>query len=486
MKRNDNTVPRSPRSLARRTLEKMLSLLVVVLMLSASVVYSGHLFGYEIGVPQPVAKAVAAPPAAQAPFHGDMTLEKLRAEDVDTARTDTARQGEPAATAPAKEEHAQEQAPAPQPKGAKAETVSADATPPTAQQLARLGMAGGMLAVVDKGHWSVSAANGKQLGSVISSEPFAAGVKGFNGPTPVFVAIGTDGVVKGIVALDNDETPSFFTRLEEAGLFNKWNGKKAAEAAQLEVDAVSGATFSSRAVIENVKAALARYANTVKRSEMAPAIGWPKTLIMFAVLALGVYAAFRKKKSRALRYAVLVLNVVVTGFFCGQFLSLSLFRGWVQNGFDPIVVLPALVLLVLTLILSFFGRSNHHCTWACPYGSLQELAYALPLPKLKLKPQAYKWMRRLRLAVLLTLLGLAWSGVAIEGVLAYEPFSAFLVSVAAPAVIVLAASFVVLSIFVPSLWCHALCPTGELLSLAYDGTSQRVAQTGRPKATEDR
>ena len=42
-------------------------------------------------------------------------------------------------------------------------------------------------------------------------------------------------------------------------LLDKWNGKKVKEAKSMKVDAVTGATYSSNAVIENVKLGLEYY-----------------------------------------------------------------------------------------------------------------------------------------------------------------------------------------------------------------------------------
>lgn len=45
-----------------------------------------------------------------------------------------------------------------------------------------------------------------------------------------------------------------FRRLYDEGLMKAWNGHSLKEAASLEVDGVSGATYSSNAVIGNVRA----------------------------------------------------------------------------------------------------------------------------------------------------------------------------------------------------------------------------------------
>ena len=43
------------------------------------------------------------------------------------------------------------------------------------------------------------------------------------------------------------------------GLLNKWNGMKASKAATVQIDGVTGATFSSKTVKENVKRGIDYY-----------------------------------------------------------------------------------------------------------------------------------------------------------------------------------------------------------------------------------
>lgn len=83
-------------------------------------------------------------------------------------------------------------------------------------------------------------------------------VKGFNGPTPLLITIAKDKIVK-VEALENSETPGFFQRMKDGGMLERWNGKTVDEALSAQVDAVAGATYSSNAVIENVRLGLTYY-----------------------------------------------------------------------------------------------------------------------------------------------------------------------------------------------------------------------------------
>ena len=85
-------------------------------------------------------------------------------------------------------------------------------------------------------------------------------VEGNNGPTPLKVYINKNNKVERIEFLKSQETPKYYAKVKEA-LKDKWNGLKVKEAKTLQVDAVTGATYSSNAVIENVRLALDYYLN---------------------------------------------------------------------------------------------------------------------------------------------------------------------------------------------------------------------------------
>ena len=92
---------------------------------------------------------------------------------------------------------------------------------------------------------------------VIHTTNLGKDVKGFNGPTPIKLYIKNDKVER-LEFLQNQETPQYYTRVKEV-FVNKWSGKNAKDARNLQVDAVSGATYSSKAVIKNVQLALDYY-----------------------------------------------------------------------------------------------------------------------------------------------------------------------------------------------------------------------------------
>ena len=93
---------------------------------------------------------------------------------------------------------------------------------------------------------------------MVNTTTLCAKYEGYNGPTPLVIYLKDKKVVK-VEALPNKETPQYFLLLEDEKFFSRWNGLTASEAAELEVDTVSGATWSSDAVIHNVRKGLIYY-----------------------------------------------------------------------------------------------------------------------------------------------------------------------------------------------------------------------------------
>jgi uncharacterized protein with FMN-binding domain len=93
--------------------------------------------------------------------------------------------------------------------------------------------------------------------TVINTTTLGKDVQGFLGATPLKIYIQKNKVVK-IEAMKNQETPKYFLKVKKH-LLDKWNGMKVKDAKKIKVDAVTGATYSSKAVIENVKLGLDYY-----------------------------------------------------------------------------------------------------------------------------------------------------------------------------------------------------------------------------------
>ena len=117
---------------------------------------------------------------------------------------------------------------------------------------------------IDTAFYEVKDTKGVKLGTVLYSSPYSDNVKGFNGPTPLLIALDAEGRIKNVVLLENQETPKFAQHVVNGGLFESWNGLTVDEALNKEVDAVSGATYTSNGVKNSLITRLKVYQRQVK------------------------------------------------------------------------------------------------------------------------------------------------------------------------------------------------------------------------------
>lgn len=98
-------------------------------------------------------------------------------------------------------------------------------------------------------------------GTAVVNTSSIVNARGFNGKTPVKIYVKNNKITK-IESMPNQETPAIYARAEE--LLGKFVGKTVDEAAGMKVDGVSGATYSSKALIQNVKGGLKYYKDNKK------------------------------------------------------------------------------------------------------------------------------------------------------------------------------------------------------------------------------
>ena len=99
-----------------------------------------------------------------------------------------------------------------------------------------------------------SAAKGPDTLKVNTTE-IGSSIIGYNGATPVEISI-CKGTITKIKALPNQESPRYLQEVLSSGLLDKLVGKTVKEAKETKLDAVSGATYTSSALIENIQLGL--------------------------------------------------------------------------------------------------------------------------------------------------------------------------------------------------------------------------------------
>ncbi|MBM4143557.1 MAG: RnfABCDGE type electron transport complex subunit G [Lentisphaerae bacterium] len=132
------------------------------------------------------------------------------------------------------------------------------------------------VAVVEGGRtWTNHVA---RKGGVYAGAAFRASADGYGGPIELMVGLRADGTVNGLAVVAADrETPGLGSRIKEAAFLDRFKGRSARDARWCavrkdggEIDAITGATISSRAVAQAVRAGLEAYAGHAGEIERAP------------------------------------------------------------------------------------------------------------------------------------------------------------------------------------------------------------------------
>ncbi|HNX75275.1 MAG TPA: nitroreductase family protein [Candidatus Rifleibacterium sp.] len=323
----------------------------------------------------------------------------------------------------------------------------------------------------------------KPLGRLLHTQPQARHIIGYGSWLPIIIGLDKSDQVVGLLLQKNSETPGFVKRLDHAGLFASWNGKIASEAVNLQVDAVSRATMTSRATIDSVRLRLAKYQELEALRSQTDYRALAGEILAWAFLLAAISGCFAPAWLGRYRKTFLVLAIAIPGFILGRFFSLELLHNWVINGIPLANQLFMVVVVAFAVLVPFFSGRPWYCTWYCPYGAAQELLGSCCSRKIEisgLKAKLLGYLRPTILAVisLALIVGLKFS------LNSVEPFSAFLLNSAATSVIVMALVFLGLSLIIRRPWCNYCCPSGQLVEMLRVGIADQNEMTAGKEARE--
>jgi Na+-translocating ferredoxin:NAD+ oxidoreductase RnfG subunit len=312
-------------------------------------------------------------------------------------------------------------------------------------------------------------------GYVFATEDWAQRVYGYGGPINLAVFVDQAGVLRDYRIIRSNETPAYLNMLRDWK--QRLMGKKLFEPDPFKgVDAVSGATLTSGAILRSVESAGRTFAaqalgRDVGAPEPARGVSWnpvenkaARDFLCLVVLTLAVLA-LRYRPQPWVRRLVLLTAFVVTGLWLNlqystqqvmSLLSLHVGRPGFSASFYLVAGIPVVVLL--------FG--NVYCGYLCPIGAVQELVGDL-WPKRNARDPSKRTWRYGRAVkyVLLFILAVVYALTRDYVVLEADPLVTIFGSGRSRAVLGMVAGCVGLSLFFRRFWCRNLCPAGAFLSL---------------------
>jgi len=286
---------------------------------------------------------------------------------------------------------------------------------------------------------------------------------GYSGPITLAVGMTPDGRVRSVAILEYRDTPDLLKRAQK--LLRALLGKSHADAFAIgkDVDAVSGATFSSRGLVHaSLQAARAIAERGMPRSQASRPVelGAPE-IVLVGLLAAGAVGRNRPRLSprtrKALRIGTLLLSLATLGFLWDRPWVIAFPIRLLSGDFPPWQTHLYWYVLFGALLLAFSrtGR-NPYCPWICPFGAAQDVIGVVGGARGRRMPSAllFVWVKRV-LLWLAVLLGLLYRS---PGAASYEVFSAFFRLSGTGFQLAILAFSVVVAIFVSRPFCHWVCP----------------------------
>ncbi len=196
--------------------------------------------------------------------------------------------------------------------------------------------------------------------------------------------------------------------------------------------------------------------------------------IAYAILFIlvGAFLWRTGRFSRTAKYLLLLVTVLIGFAFFSPMIPHN-FQQLVlrSGGFVGFALMGAAIGMAIFFLLTFlFGR--HFCGYLCPIGAVQELAYAVPSPKVRLP-----WKRGLSLVrglvfVLILAAGLGFS----ISVLAFFGIQEFFRLVFSAGFVVFLA-VIALSLFIYRPFCRLICPVGVIFQLVATPARWKIRRT---------
>ena len=294
---------------------------------------------------------------------------------------------------------------------------------------------------------------------------------GFAGPLKAAVAVDLQGEVLALDVVDHRETPAWFKRVKASRFLDGITGKSYADPFQIneDIDAVTGATFTTRAIAKSVRQGSRQIAVDQLGFETPPKtaseinFGFRESILI--LLFVLVFVAHRRgfHYARQLRRLTLLLGLVAVGFLYNSPLSLAYINKFLL-GFWPEwqTHLYWYLLIGGILIVLIVSNRNLYCHWFCPFGAVQECVGAIGGKKI-ISAGRYRrplqWLTRtvVWLAIVLALLFRS------PGLTGYEVFDSMFTGKGSSLQFILLGIVLLAALVVRLPWCTYLCPVTPVM-----------------------
>ena len=323
---------------------------------------------------------------------------------------------------------------------------------------------------------------GIPLGWTLRTSPAADSIIGYQGPTDSLIGFDSTGTAVGLCIRKTFDNEPYVSYVRDDIAFKKYFiGQTFEEIASTEnknsrIEGVSGATMTSQAIAEAIVVASQSVSERhsrqffgrdfILRIQSLDAPQWGAIFIIFIGLIIG-YTRLRGHWVGRIVLPLLVLTYL--GFGSGALLSQAQLWGWAIYGIPQ----GATVLLLLSLLAvgspAATGR-NIYCNQLCAHGAAQQLLkITIPNQRFRILKDVQKSLgsllqhvRWLPWTIFISCALLSIFDMKIS-LVDFEPFDAYLPTVAGTSAIVICIVGLAISSLSPMAYCRYGCPTGAML-----------------------
>jgi len=302
----------------------------------------------------------------------------------------------------------------------------------------------------------------------IESTGIVKHIKGYAGKIDVGVFVDEKGNIIQVNHIASRETKSYLANIKKAGFYNEFKNISLTKGTQ-EVDAISGATITSKAIAKTVSSLLEKstpnpisnYVEINKLNTFNLSAKLDKTWILHSIILFLMFLfSFQKWKKKTKKSVTILslLSIIYIGFFLNNsFTYITFIHPFVGTSVSSLVGLYAL----FVLLGAIWGK-NLYCKYICPFGNIQRIIIKInPLKSSRKFFLSNKWIKRTRTSFSIILI----TGVLL-GVRNWRNFELFpdLFGLSTITIWTLISFITILTTLIyPMLWCRLLCPTGSIL-----------------------
>ena len=314
-------------------------------------------------------------------------------------------------------------------------------------------------------HFKLYDKGNKLIGFVVKTTEAEPKVYGYGGEIEILIGVGLDGKVTGLRLLPHMESSEYMAIVEKSGLLKRMVGLDAGDITKL--DAVTSATASSSAVIEDVARAVGevqtRLIPDLKKTLLKSEGGDLSTdLFVLLPIVLGSIAAFFPKK-KSFKVAALVVSFLVVGIFLNRPITIGNILDMPAGSFFNPANWALVLIFVVSVIMALF-KGPFYCTFICPFGAAQEgLSKVLksdfmPGTRLSKIIPVIRYLLTFIVAVAVVFFGLQYFKM-------IEPFALSFSRWAPIQSYIQAGVILLFALFFRRIWCRNFCPTGLFMEL---------------------